>query len=212
MAEIDVNPIFQGIRNKVGNLVFYRRNGETCMRTLGSVKKSSTPAQVKVRSTFSMLIDAWNGISGIVQSGWNALATRNRMTGFNAFMKHNFSACFEGAAVRLSAGIGDLAPVTLNAASGVSGEISCEFSPAPLTDGRHLVLFYQKISGEQKSRPLEHIDFGENAASPVSITGLEPGATYAVYAVVTDSAFAESSAVSESSGVIGTSGEPATVN
>ncbi|HOW84221.1 MAG TPA: hypothetical protein PK573_16780 [Spirochaetota bacterium] len=207
MAEIDLNPMFQGVRNKVGKMVFYRRNGETCMRTLGTYKKTATPGQLKIRAAFSMLIDAWNGIAGLMQSGWSALASKNRMTGYNAFMKANFRACVEGRPVRLSAPVGDIAPVVLTAAAGAPGAIRCEFTPAPLSNGKHLALFYQQVSGDLQTRPLEHIDFGENTASPVTVTGLEPGAMYAVYAVVTDQAYAGAAAVSESSGVIATAGQ-----
>ncbi len=207
MAEIDLNPVFQGIRNKVGKMVFYRRNGETCMRTLGAAKKSSTPAQVMVRTAFSRLVETWRGLPGFIQAGWNALAKTSKKTGFNMFVGSNFRACYEGRAIALSQPAGGVAPVTLKAAPGASGEIRCEFTPAPLADGRHLVIFYQMNVDDNSDRPLAHIDFGENAASPQTITGLEPGAAYSVYAVVADRAYEEAAAVSESTGVIVSSGQ-----
>lgn len=207
MAEIDLNPVFQGIRNKVGKMVFYRRNGETCMRTLGAAKKSSTPAQIMVRTAFSRLVETWRSLPGFIQAGWNALAKSSKKTGFNMFVSGNFRACYEGRAIALSRQTAGIAPVALSAAAGSSGEIRCGFAPAPLTDGKHLVVFYQRSGDDDSDRPLAHIDFGENAASPAAITGLEPGAAYSVYAVVTDRAYEEATAVSESSGVIVSSGQ-----
>ncbi|HON78436.1 MAG TPA: hypothetical protein PK544_08105 [Spirochaetota bacterium] len=205
MAEVDINPVFQGFRNKIGELVFYQKDGETFVRRNGRHSDPNTESQQDVRNTFKELTSIWKQISGIMRKGWTELAKNRKGNGYNAFIKDNFAQRRAGVPIELFKQIGDLALLTFTAAPGASGEAECAFTPAPVTDGRHLTIFAIRNIAEGQMEVTVH-PMGADAASPITVTGLEPGAAYDLYAVLTDAEYTAATQSSASKGAAVTAG------
>ena len=89
---------------------------------------------------------------------------------------------------------------------GGTGEIVCEVTYPPAFAGRHLTVFTRKrVNGVPVGIYARH-DMGEAGASTVSVTGLEAGSEYSVYAILTNAPYTEAVTVSASVGVISHTG------
>ena len=87
--------------------------------------------------------------------------------------------------------------VNLTAAPGTSaGEIVCTFLPAE--EGCHITFFTRKEEEPGIKSPIMRHDAGADTVSPFTISGLEPGANYSIYAVVTDAEYDNALTVSQS--------------
>jgi hypothetical protein len=75
-----------------------------------------------------------------------------------------------------------------------SGEITCTFTPPG--NGSHITFFTRKVPGNGEIELLSKHDAGSGTTTPYTLTGLEPGAAYHVYGVLTDATYDESAMVS----------------
>lgn len=98
MAKIELNPVFSGFSKKMGNLVFFERNGVLVVREHVVPRDPKTPAQRAVRAAFRTLIACWKGLDAERRGSWNAHARKGRMTGYNLFLKRNLARVREGLA------------------------------------------------------------------------------------------------------------------
>jgi hypothetical protein len=76
------------------------------------------------------------------------------------------------------------------------GEISCEF--LPVEQDNHVILFARKVTEAGVRCDITRHDTGANPSSPYTITGLENGEQYHIYAVVTDAQYDAALTVSQS--------------
>ncbi len=197
MADTKLNPIFEGFSKKIGNLVFCERNGKTIVRRLGEYHDAKSEAQMAQRGAFSDIAGDWGSLAGIIQKSWKEFARGKKMTGYNAFMKANSSRQRTGQPLELSKPMGEERLDGFTATSGESsGEISFAFTP--LAAGRHLTLFLQKRVDGMGEGPFVRHNCGADPVFPLSVSGLEAGGSYFIYAVVTDRPYAEATTVSAS--------------
>ena len=71
-----------------------------------------------------------------------------------------------------------LSSLSASAGPSGSGSIVCAFTlPADSAD-RHVIFFSQKIDTGKETAEIKRHKAGPNPASPFTITGLEPGASY----------------------------------
>lgn len=205
--KIRLNPVVEGFKHKLGNLVFYERGDETFARRLGDYRDAKSPAQMAVREAFSELASVWKSMSGLMQRSWKEFS-RNRKSsgsGYNAFMGRNTRLQREGNPITLFQSMGEDRLEGFAASTGASsGEIECVFQP--VTGGRHITVFLQKRENGLYRGALIRHDAGAGAVSPVVISGLEPGAEYALYAVVTDYEYAHATTVSASASATAAAG------
>jgi len=203
MANVKLNPVFEGFSNKVGELVFYNRNGKTYARRKGERTDPASPEQLEVRSTFTELTTDWGSVNGPMHRGWDKWAEKKGKRGHNAYISENFSKQRSGEPVELFKPMGDLNLDSFTAGpGGGSGEITCEFSHNETENGIRLYLFTKKRENGLSTGEIVMHEGGKNTGSPFTITGLEAGAEYAVYAVLTDGKYNEAEQVSASMGTV----------
>ena len=197
MADIDLNPIFEGISKKLGNLVFVNRYGDIYVKRNGKRKEPISPAQLAVQKAFGELAHNWFGMNGIMHAAWESRSKKKKVRGYNLFMKANFKKQYSGEPLDLFISMGQDPLTGLQAAPGTSpGEITCTFNT--VNSGRHVSFFTQKKEeGTWSGRIIRH-DGGANTASPFTLSGLETGGEYLVYAVVTDTVYDQATTVSGS--------------
>ncbi len=194
MATVKFNDLVTDVRKRLGTHVYSRWKGINYVRPYIDSNKSNTDAQAEVRKSFSRLVKTWKGLAGVMKESWNRSTSGLNMTGYNAFISSNFEAMTKNLELLLCHGMGEDAPQGFNAATGANaGEIACNYS-GTLAEERQITVFSQKKGngGEMTRHP-----FDKNVTS-MTIAGLEPGAEYMVYAVVTKGNIDESKTVSES--------------
>lgn len=91
MAEVELNPVFEGFSRKIGDLVFYNRAGDTFVRRPGSYRDVKTEKQMEIRNTFSAVAAICKLRSNIMQASWNKNVKSGKISGYNDFISTNFS-------------------------------------------------------------------------------------------------------------------------
>ena len=66
MADVKINPVFEGFSRQIGDLVFVTLNGKTFVRRKGNPGNPKTLKQMGVRNSFSELVRDWSSQSGIM--------------------------------------------------------------------------------------------------------------------------------------------------
>ncbi len=200
MAKVKFNPIFRSIRNSVGDLVLTEYDGAHFLRMKGE-NTSNTPDQEDQRNAMKQIGKDWKQLKGVIQEAWKKAAKerkKKRMNGYTTFMGDNLNLQREGKPLELCPE-SEIEPLKkLTAEPGAApGEITVAFTPAP--GAMHLTFFTQAIVEENLAggKMLRH-DAGANAASPFTLTGLEPGKDYFIYAILTDAAYADAKELSAS--------------
>jgi hypothetical protein len=169
--------------------------------------KSSSDNQKQIRAAFGSLSLDWKSLGGTIHKAWEKRVQGRSMTGYNVFMAENMPRRRAGELILLSVGLGELPALSgfMAATGNASGEIVCGFNtPAE----NHILTFFARNEEEgPNSGMVKRIEAGKAGASAFTITGLDPGARYSVYAVITDLAFPEATSVSESCGVFAVAGK-----
>ena len=85
-------PIGDMVSGKIGNVVFFRHNGESFVRNAPERKKNTwTPEQLLHRQRFSQASKLWRDVKSTqVQQIWNLGS--QKMNGYALFMKANMPA------------------------------------------------------------------------------------------------------------------------
>ena len=199
MAKIALNILVSDVRNRLGNIVFSKWKKTNYVREYITYSRGSTAKQAEVRSAFKILSSVWK-ITGLpMQNSWNHFASGNNMTGRNAFIGDNMKKMLAIQPLDLFKPLGENTVVSLNAVTGTAGAISCTFSMPQGSTDKYLFFFAQKKDAAGKgTENIKRFDTGLNPVSPFSITGLDAGAEYFVYAVIADAAYENATKVSES--------------
>ena len=144
MANVKLNPVFEGFSKKIGDLVFFQKNGSTFVRRLGEYTDSKTEDQLEVRTAFTRLVENWKQIPGIFKEAWKAFAkTQKKGTGYNHFIGENATSQRNGELITLFKSHGEEPLQTFTCQFNVAtNDCTAAFTPAPLTD-KHLTLFCQ---------------------------------------------------------------------
>lgn len=198
MGKVRTNAAIKGFSNNIDGFVYYERDGRAMVRPYRKPSDPKTVKQRRVRAAFLAISETWKQVDGILRESWRLEGRKTKISGFNAFLGKNANLQRAGEPLKLCTGSNGTAPVAdLAAAPGANaGEIQVSFTP--VNGGHHLSVFTQKKETDMARGPLARHDAGENAASPYTVRGLEPGQTYHVYAVVTDAAYADATEVSAS--------------
>lgn len=229
MAEFELSPAFEKVRRKLGNMIFYVSEGDVFARKRGGKQNGATPAQEVVREAFTELAGSWKYLEGIVQDSWNAAAKRKkRLKGYSAFLGANIDRQRKARPLELAKSFGEKALVSFGAQAGAaSGTIDCSFVKNASDADKYVTIFHQKKANAANGgagtdatggddadgfdgdagNEIVRVECGNDGASPVTVSGLEPGAEYFLYAVVTDSAYGEATAVSMARAALCRAGE-----
>ncbi len=100
MATALTSPVLKAIHGRIGNLVFYYRNGKQCVRIHVIPRNPDTEFQRIVRRAFGNAVRSWQTMSGTERSAFNKKARYLNMSGYNlyisGYMKKNISAVYNG--------------------------------------------------------------------------------------------------------------------
>ncbi len=200
MAKVTYSPIISDVRCRLGNMVFSKWKGTSYLKTYAKPGDPKSVGQVEVRNAFTRLTKNWKEVNGILHRSWKAYVKGKNMTGYNAFIGANSARQRNGEPLELFKPMGEAMLSGFMAAKGPgTGEITCTFSMPANSTGKHLTLFIQKAeNGKAEGVILRH-DMGAVTDTQTVITGLETGAQYFVYGIVTGSKYDESETVSASS-------------
>jgi hypothetical protein len=199
MATVKLSTLVSDVRNRLGNVVFSKWKDTNYVREYTSYSRGSSDRQVEVRSAFALLVSVWKTMGLAMHNSWNTYAYGMNMTGFNAFIKVNSKLVLEGNALELFKSTGEDASAAVSAVlNPSSGEIICQFSFSTVAPERHVIFFTQKIEDGKGTGTISMHEAGINPVSPFTISSLEPGVEYFVYAVVMDSDYATAENVSSS--------------
>jgi hypothetical protein len=197
MSEVKLNPMFLSMRKSLGDIVIYERNGKLLTRVKGKTSEVKSPAQVEVQAAFTRLADYWSELGDVIQLSWYSWGKKKKLSGYNAFIKENFSKERTGEPIELGKQLGEIEPPVISAVPGSTGEVLCTFSISPADSGSYIHFFIkQKDAGE-----ISRFSAGTGAVSPYAISGLVPGSEYFLYVVLTDGEFKASTEVSLSQGI-----------
>lgn len=206
MSKVRFNPIVESFQRAMGNLVYLDYEGEPFVRRRVIPSNPNTEAQRSVRDAFAKLGADWRQLGGVVKASWIASARssrKKRMRGLAAFIGANARRQRVGEPLELCREFGEEALSSFSAAPGsAAGSIDCSFTKSLSGEGKHLTLFVQKKENGHAGGDLTRIPLGAAQKSPYTITNLEGGASYYVYAILTDKTYEEAGAVSASSSAL----------
>jgi len=207
MAKAELSVLLSDLRNRIGNVVFSKWRDTNYVKEYKVYSGEPTAKQLEVRNAFSLLVSIWKHMGQLHQRAWDVYSSDKNMTSLNAFIGVNSKHVLGNEALELFKPMGEDALLSLNADyDPPTGEIVCSFAHAESLADKHVIFFTQRvIEGKVTNEVFIH-EAGLNPASPFSITGLEPGAEYYVYAIVTDSDYANAALVSSALSMLATAG------
>jgi len=206
MADVKINPVFEGFSRQIGDLVFVTSNGKTFVKRKGNPGNPKTLKQMGVRNSLSELVRDWSSQNGIMHEGWKQWAKKKKKKGNNVFVSENFEEQRAGLPIQLFRAVGKLKLTSFTAEAASSGEITCRFTIAGESSGKHIYFFTKKQVMEMAVGEIVMHDGGADPVSAFTITGLEPSTGYYVYAVITNGEYDSATEVSSSIGVVAVSG------
>ncbi len=175
MADVKLNPVFEGMSRKIGDLVFVRQNGRTFVKRLGEWNGEATGAQKLVRDAFARMAGAWKLLSEAARLKWDSAARKGAMSGYNLFMKTNMKSLKDGRALTLLPAGDSGEGQAFTASAGATGEIICTLTESLPQKAPGLTLYLQPVEsgGAVEKRPWE-------AATGITmrVTGLIHGGGY----------------------------------
>jgi len=89
MANVKMNPVFEGFSKKIGDLVFVQTNGKTYVRKKVIPRQVNSEAQQRIRALFRETVEAWKELSRDTQNNWDEAARGKAMSGYNLFIRVN---------------------------------------------------------------------------------------------------------------------------
>ncbi|MBN2403110.1 MAG: hypothetical protein JXN64_12010 [Spirochaetes bacterium] len=207
MAKVRLSTLVADVRNRLGNVVFSKWKDTNYVREYTNYSRGNSERQVEIRNAFALLVSIWKNMANAMHASWNSYAKDMNMTGFNAFIKANSARVLDGEALELfkKSGVDELLTVSVEG-NASAGEIVCSLSLPENSGARYIVFFVQRILDENVTDDIRTYKADLNPASQFTITGLEPGAEYFVYAILANSEYASAEGVSASVSMRATAG------
>lgn len=206
MSQFELNPMFLRMRKSIGDMVIYERDGQLYTRVKGRKTGRNSPAQIAVNEAFARLSSDWSTAGPLMNSGWYILGDRKKLNGYNLFMKMNFKNEREGRPIDLFQPMNGMPSPVISASPGSAGEIELSCVMPEGSTGRFMNFFFKKRVNGVSDGLIKRYSPDAPGAQVYRLSGLEPGAEYFVYAVLTDAAYNVAKDVSASAGLTATAG------
>lgn len=197
MARIKLPSYIKEGNGRMEDAVLVTRGGESYMMIYKKHGSGNSAGQEAVRTAFRTVVTDWRYLDGIIREAWAMPTKGTNVSGYNNFLGANVLRRRDGEPLILCPGMGEEILMNFEATPGNSaGEISCSFlSPEK---GCHVTFFTRRITEPGIKALITRHDAGADPASPFIISGLETGAQYHVFAIVTDRAYIDATTVSAS--------------
>jgi len=203
MAKIKFPSYIKEGGGRMNDAVLVTRKETSYMMTYRKREITLTDNQKAVNRAFTTMVGDWKQLSGIIIRSWNFYAKNTSASGYNLFIGGNVIRRRDGAPIELCRGMGEEPLENFTATTGNgAGEIICGFPPVEA--GRHITLFLRRETEHGERSQITRHDAGANPCTPYTITGLESGAQYYIYAVVTDAQYDAALTVSRSAAALST--------
>ena len=177
MARIYLSPLIVDIRAKQADTVFSKWRGINYIRSRVIPANPKTDAQVAIRNALKNLVSLWQGAHYSMRINRNGYATGKPYSGFNSFLSDNIVKERDGNLLVLTKDSGFQKLESLSAGPGSnSGELNISWSPNADSNHRIVIMIREAHSGLWVKTHWQTI------GNSCTITGLESGKTYEVYA------------------------------
>jgi len=197
MAKIKFPSYIKEGGGRMDDAVFVTRKGRSYMMPYREREYNPSVNQIAINQAFHTIAGDWKQLEGIIMDSWDTHAKDTAGSGYNLFVGDNVMHRRKGEPLNLCRGMGEEMLMNFTASAGANpGEITCEF--LPVEQGNHVILFARKVTEPGVRCDITRHDAGANPSSPYTITGLENGAQYHIYAVVTDAQYNAALTVSQS--------------
>ncbi|HPS57999.1 MAG TPA: fibronectin type III domain-containing protein [Spirochaetota bacterium] len=206
MSQFDLNPMFHRMKNSLGNVVIYERDGQLYTRVKPKKKTGSTGAQKEIHTAFASLSSDWSSAGTLMNSSWYKHGEKKKQHAYNLYMKTNFKKAREQKAIELFKPMGEIMSPAVTAAPGAAGEIVCTYTIPEAEAGRFIHFFVKRKSDGEDENIMKRYSPAGTDSSTHTITNLEPGAEYFIYAALTDMDYKEATMVSASVAVTALAG------
>jgi hypothetical protein len=176
--------LFADTRGKAGGVVASKWRGIPTVRSLVTPANPNTAAQQEQRTALAICVASWKSLLAAIQDAWNTYAAGSPLSGFNSFSSANVADERAGDWETLTPPAPSVPKHASFAAvtGALSGEISCTWANGTALDADKMQICVRQQEDGQLVNQAE-VNMSVHMAT---ITGLEPGATYAVYAVTRD--------------------------
>lgn len=197
MARIKLPSYIKEGHGRMEDAVIVTRKNTTYMMAYNYNPRGKTEKQKEIQNAFKTVVADWKCLDGIIKKVWDLYAKDTNGSGYNIFVGDNVPHRRAGELLELCKGMGEEILMNFEAVPGTSaGEIVCTF--LPVEAGCHITFFTRKEVEPGIISPVSRHDAGADPASPFTISGLEAGANYHIYAIVTDAHYESASTVSQS--------------
>ena len=197
MAKVTFPSYIKGSQGRMKDMIISKWKGIVYMRHNYKSQRPPTEKQVYIRSAFSSLVSDWKYFGGIISTSWRLLTEDRNLSGYNAFIGSNLTHRRAGKPIQICPGTGEEILMNFTAVPGrEQGKIMCSFLPPE--SSCHVTFFARNETLREKQPVIIRFDAGADTLSPFILTGLQSGALYSIYAVVTDAAYARAETVSPS--------------
>ena len=203
MAKIKLPSYIKEGGGRMEDAVIVTRGGKSYMMIYKKHDSGNSMGQKAVRSAFKTIVSDWKYLEGIISEAWSMPNRGTNVSGYNSFLGANMLRRRDGQPVILCPGMGEEQIMNFTAVPGkCAGEILCSFQP--VGTGNHIAYFARRVTEPGIKAAITRYDAG--AASHFTITGLDAGAQYHIWAVVTDRAYTEATTVSASAAAVSLAG------
>lgn len=197
MGAIEYDPIVNRISSRLGNFVYSSWKGKNVIKRYSKRSGAFTENQLRVQKTFKETAFIWKSLPVKMKASWKASINGIAMTEMNMFLSKNTKLIAEGKPCLITRGTGVDRLSGLHVTSDTTGSVNISYNTLSASPVISVVL--QKITEEECSPLIIENDISATESSAV-VSGLESGAEYYLYVVVTDKPFAEAAKMSESDG------------
>ncbi len=205
MARIKLPSYLKEGHGRMEDAVLVTKQGVSYMMPYKKYDRGNTASQAEIKNTFKTVAADWKYLEGIISDAWSLPTRGTIVTGYNNFMAANFQHRRAGEPLLLCIGMGEELLVNFTAAPGTTaGTITCTFLPPEA--GCHVTFFTRLVTAPGVKSPVDRHDAGADPVSPFTITGLEPGMQYHVYAIVTDAQYDTAKTISQSAAATSNAG------
>ena len=196
MADIEFDPIVNGISRGLGNFVYAIRDGKSYIRKRPRKAAWVTPQQTAHRSLFRTVAGSWTLLADVVKKSWEQFNSSSNTCEYTIYMSENLAHLKKDEPMNLTYGTGLTAPAE-SGASNAAGEVTLTYTAS--ADAPYLTV-YRQTEGENGQTDFAQVS-ADAAQSPVTITGLASEKDVTLYCIFSDKPMDQAKMISASQGL-----------